>query len=214
MKKILLICIAVSTALAASTQTRFGIKGGLNLASERLTVSQMGFSVSKESDVMAGFHLGGVMEIPVAPHFSFRPELLLSAKGGNFDGSFADSTGTQKVKMRPFYLELPLNMVYHYTWPTGLKFYGGAGPSIAYGIFGKTKSGNLSDNVFQDGGFKRLDVGINLLAGLELKSGLTLGANFTPGLSNIYDGGAVQGVTDIKFKNTVFGLSVGYMFSH
>jgi hypothetical protein len=215
MKKTMLLLLAVSMATVAAAQARFGIKAGINIANENVKLTYLGFSGDRSGDAIVGFHIGGVAEVPLGSNFSFRPELLLSGKGSNFTSVDDDSTSAT-AKIRPYYLELPLNIVYHHTLLSGTKLYGGAGPSIAYGLFGKAKSGGVSDDVFQDGGYKHFDVGINILAGVELKSGLTISANFTPGLANIYDGGdgVVQGASNIKFRNTAFGFSLGYMFPH
>lgn len=214
MKKLLILCAVTALSVTVFSQARFGIKGGLNLANQKLKVSFMGQSADQSGDGIVAFHIGGVAEIPIAQHFAFRPELLLSGKGTNFDGEDPDTGEPIKAKFRPFYLELPLNVVYAHETATGLKLYAGAGPSIGYGIFGKAKSGSQSDDFFQDGAFKRLDFGVNILAGLELTSGLTFGVNFTPGLANISDveTGGLGFDGDLKWTNTVVGFSVGYMF--
>lgn len=213
MKKVLLVLLAVSTTALVSAQTpRFGIKAGINIANQNLKFQYMGMTADQNGDGIVGFHIGGVADIPLSSKFSFRPELLLSGKGSNFDGTDEDGNPTE-AEIRPYYLEVPLNFVYHHTFPTQLQFFGGFGPSIGYGIFGKAKSRGMSDDIFQDGGYKRFDFGLNVLAGLELKSGLTFSANFTPGLANIYDGNDVVGASDVKFKNTSFGISIGYMFA-
>jgi hypothetical protein len=213
-KGLLLLFVFVGAATIVSAQARFGIKAGINVANQNVKLSYMGFTADQDGKAIVGFHVGGIAEVPLGTSFAFRPELILSGKGSNFTSTDDDgNTGTAKI--RPYYLELPLNIVYRHSFPTGVKLYGGAGPSLAYGIFGKAKSGAVSDDVFQDGGYKRFDFGINILGGVELQSGLTFSANFTPGMSNIYDGGdgVVEGASDIKFKNSVFGFSVGYMFN-
>lgn len=213
MKKVLLLLLAVSPTVFVSAQTpRFGIKAGMNIANQNVKISYMGMSADRNGEAIVGFHIGGVADIPLSPKFSFRPELLLSGKGSKFKGT-DDNDNPTTATIRPYYLEMPLNFVFHHTFPTQLQFFTGFGPSIGYGIFGKGKSNGVSDDIFQDGGYKRFDFGLNLLAGIELKSGLTLSANFTPGLANIYDGEDVAGASDIKFRNTNFGISIGYMFA-
>ena len=210
MKKSLLLIVAIATGTTVFSQVRFGLKGGINLASQKIKLSFMGESGSETGDGIIGFHIGGVAEVPISPSIAFRPELLLSAKGANFDGTNDDDEPIT-AKVRPLYIELPLNLVYTHDFPTGLRFYGGAGPSIAYGIAGKAKGDGTSEDIFTDGGLKRLDFGVNILAGIELTSGLTFGVNFTPGLANISDTDT-GGFGDLKWTNSVFGFSIGYMF--
>jgi hypothetical protein len=82
------------------------------------------------------------------------------------------------------------------------------------GLFGKIKSQGQSEDVFQDEGFKNFDLGLNILAGVQLTSGLTFSINYTPGLSNIYNGAEdLEDMIKMKWKNTVVGFSVGYMFA-
>lgn len=204
--------MAVSLVSVSFGQVRFGVKGGLNIANQKIILDFMGTSIDRSGDAIATFHIGGVADIPLGEHFSFRPELLLSGKGSNFDATTENGDNT-KANIRPYYLEIPLNIVYRHQFASGLRFFGGAGPDIAYGLFGKAKADGQSSDVFEKGGYKRFDFGLNILAGLELSSGITVSANFTPGLANIYDGEDISGAEDIKFKNTTFGISVGYMFS-
>lgn len=211
MKQLLLLCTAMAVSATVFSQTRFGIKGGVNFANQKIKVSYMGESADQSGDGIVNFHVGGVAEIPIARNFAFRPELLLTGKGSNFEGT-DDDDNPVTAELRPFYLELPLNLVYVYEFPTGARFFGGAGPSIAYGIFGKAKGGGQSDDVFQEGGLKRFDFGINILAGVELNSGLTLGASITPGLANISDTEVPGFEGDLKWTNSVISLSIGYMF--
>jgi hypothetical protein len=210
MKKLLFLCTALAVSVTVFSQVRFGIKAGANLANQKIKASFMGESAKQSGDGIVSFHIGGVAEIPIAQNFAFRPELLLSGKGANMDGEDPNTGDPIKAEFRPFYLEVPLNFVYAYESPTGLRVFGGAGPSIGYGIFGKVKGGGQDDDFFQDGVFKRLDFGVNFLAGIELNSGLTFGINITPGLANITD--AEFDEIDIKWTNSVFGFSIGYMF--
>jgi hypothetical protein len=213
MKKFLFLCTAIAVSTTVFSQARFGIKGGLNLANQKLSASLMGQKFDQSGDGIVSFHVGGVAEIPIAPNFAFRPELLISGKGCDMTVIDPDTEEETTGKFRPFYLEVPLNFVYKHEFPSGLGFYGGAGPSIAYGLFGKVKGGGESDDFFQDGAFKRFDFGLNLVAGIELTSGLTFGVNFTPGLANILDAESDDfGDADVKWKNSNFAFSVGYMF--
>lgn len=212
MKKILLLCTVFAVSITVFSQPRFGIKGGLNLANQKIKLSVMGQDFDQSGDAILSFHIGGVAEIPITSYFSFRPELLLSGKGMNFTGE-DDNGDPLEAKIRPFYLELPLNFVYTYETPTGLRLFGGVGPSIAYGLFGKVKSDGISEDAFQDEGFKRFDFGINILGGVELTSGLTFGINVTPGLVNITEAEDTSGFgADVKWTNSYWGFSVGYMF--
>ena len=70
MKKIILAAIAVMAfSFANAQETRFGVKGGLNL-------STLGGDASGVSSLV-GFHVGGFAEIKIIEKLAIQPELLL-----------------------------------------------------------------------------------------------------------------------------------------
>ena len=212
MKKLLILLTVLCLTQITFSQTRWGLRGGLNIANQKITFSAFGDEASQTGDAIPTFHIGGMGEIKLSDYIYLQPSLLLSGKGMNFDGE--DDMGNPiKAKIRPFYIELPVNLVVKTTLPnTNLSIYGGAGPSVGYGIFGKVKSGDQSEDAFQDEGFKRFDFGINLTAGVETQTGLQFSFHFTPGLANIGPDSGDPDI-DIKWKNKVIGFSIGYFFS-
>jgi len=214
MKKLpILIGIVCLTQLTLAQNTRFGLRGGLNIANQKVTVSVLGQKASQSGDAIPSFHIGGMGEIQLSDIFFIQPSLLLSGKGMNY--STQDDQGNDvNAKIRPFYLELPINLVVKTQLPnSNLMVYGGAGPSLGYGIFGKVKGGDNGDeDAFQDGGFKRFDFGVNLTAGVELPSGWQFSFHFTPGIANIAPDSPDPDVT-LNWKNKVVGFSVGYFLS-
>ncbi len=214
MKKLpILLGILCLSQLVFAQNTRFGLRGGLNIANQKVSVDFMGQKASQSGDAIPSFHIGGMGEIQLSDLFFIQPSLLLSGKGTNYSGE-DDQGNPVKAKIRPFYLELPINLVVKTQLPnSNLSIYGGAGPSLGYGIFGKVKGGDNGDeDAFQDGGFKRFDFGVNLLAGVELPSGLQLSFNFTPGIANIAPDSGDPDVT-FNWKNKVVGFSIGYFLS-
>ncbi len=206
MKKLIILSAVVCLTQITFAQARFGIKGGLNIANQKVTVNAFGDNVSQSGDAIPSFHIGAVGDVKLSELFYLQPALILSGKGMNLSGE--DDMGNPiDAKVRPFYLELPVNLIVKTKLPsTNLDIYGGAGPSVAFGVFGKVKAGSESDDAFQDDGFKRIDFGINLTAGVETTSGWQFSFNFTPGLANIY----APDDSDITWKNKVVGFSVAY----
>lgn len=133
------------------------------------------------------------------------------------------------------YLEIPVNIIYKHPLGPG-KLIAGAGPYIAYGLGGKSKSTitsrngetTISENTikfknethpnYEELGkydyYKPLDGGLNFIAGYELNNGLCFNVNYSLGLMNIAPSDAVlPDGTNISYrttKNSYFGLSVGY----
>ena len=187
--------------------------------------------------MLPGFHAGVTADINIAENFYIQPGLLFSTKGYKYQRSQdgAKGTGTET----PYYLELPLNLVFKPAIGSGHLLLG-VGPYIGYGMSGKWKievaQGNSSlsqkgklnfkndmPQLYLDssaGAFglpetmtyaKPFDAGAALLAGYALSNNLSFQLNGQLGLLNIQP--TVSGRnTKMILKNMQFGVSVGYRF--
>lgn len=216
MKKILLLLtLAAGLTTAVNAQDKpvsFGVKAGLALPSQ--TASSMGFSMSTSSKV--AFYFGGVANINISPIFSLQPGLTYVGKGGKLDfseigeefGLDEEQTGEMKATTNMSYLELPVNLTANFAAGTG-KFFVGAGPYAAYALSGNEKAGDVKvDMEFGSGDdqAKRLEFGLNFLAGYQLQSGLNIHAGYGLGLSNL------QNTSETTVKNRVFSVGLGFNF--
>lgn len=193
-------------------RTTFGIRAGVNFTN----INGKDISGNNSSNKLkTGFNAGINAEIPLAPSFYFQPGLLYSTKGArSFENDFGVASNTDLTLN---YLEVPLNLLFKAGFgPTGNVLLG-FGPYVAYGVGGKLnssiadvdvkfkKDADLSDNdaVY----FKPWDAGLNLLVGYEFNPKLSLQLNAQLGVTDInaYN-------TDAKYRNTGYGLSVGYRF--
>lgn len=204
MKKKLFV-FALLIAIASFTQaqsTRFGVTAGATLSTFQMKAD----NVSIKSDAKIGFTAGVFADIALADNFSFQPGLNFTQKGGKFNSNdelFGDATLTFS------YLELPLNVLYKAPAGNG-KFFAGVGPSLAYGLGGKAKADGESEDIKFGGDeneddFKPFDFGGNIIAGYELSNGLSFSLNFNTTLNNFSHD------SDVKAKNTYFGLRIGYL---
>lgn len=75
MKKVFLSVIAMVAFVAVSSaqDTKFGVKGGINLAS-------LGADAD-DADGVTSFYIGGLVDITVSEKFHVQPELLYSSEG-------------------------------------------------------------------------------------------------------------------------------------
>ncbi len=87
-----------------SAQTILGAKGGLNLSS-------LSIDNADDDNLVAGFHGGLFVNMPLSEEFSVQPELLFSQKGTRFsmENSLLDTEFTLKLN----YIEVPVNLVYN-----------------------------------------------------------------------------------------------------
>ena len=210
-----------SSAKAQDEGFSIGIRAGLNVQNingKDLTGDKL------ELNLVPRFHAGVVAEIPVAPEFYFQPGLLFTTKGAKSDNEFLGIDMSAEYNLS--YLELPLSFVYKPQLGEG-HFFLGFGPYISYGIGGKAKFNvqNVStedDIVFEKEYeslnpaqwkyFKSLDFGGNIFFGYELVNGLSLQLNAQLGLAKINSENTAVPDEDAEFRNTGFGLSLGYNF--
>jgi hypothetical protein len=194
MKKILLVAAVLFFVFASFGQTKFGLKGGVNIAKQ--TASGDGGSSSSPS--LTSFHGGIIIETPISAQFMFQPGLLFSQKG------FDDPSG----KLTLNYIELPLNFMGKFG-ESSTKFFIDAGPYLAYAISGNVSSGGMSDDPLGDPGYKNLDLGIGLGVGVDI-NGFQLSLQYEMGLMDIINWPSTM--TGATMKNTNIAISVAYLF--
>ncbi|WP_428229681.1 porin family protein [Flavobacterium sp.] len=165
MKKIILAAIAVMAfGFTNAQQTRFGVKGGLNLS------TVVGGDVENAKSLV-GFHVGGFAEIKVFEKFYIQPELLYSAQGTKVDGPFGDAD----IKLN--YLNIPVLAKYYIVD----KFSVEAGPQLGVLLSAKADGEDVKD------GTRSVDFGFNIGAGYNFTDNLSIGLRYTIGLSPLSD---------------------------
>jgi hypothetical protein len=206
MKKILLsLCFLTASFAAFAQLPTIGIKGGVNFSD--LQISAKNTSATANLGNLTTFSVGAFVDFKAGTNFSIQPAILYTGKGGKVDGG---QDGSAKINL--YYLDVPINFLYHVPAVVG-DFYFGGGPYAAMGVSGKGKiafDGNeQSEDVKfgSDGDFKRIEGGLTGLVGFKFKTGFLVNANYDLGLTNIANDSG-----DSKLKTRVFGISVGYAF--
>ncbi|RPD40290.1 porin family protein [Chitinophaga barathri] len=204
MKKALLSVAALLIAGATFAQTKFGIVAGPSWSSYTEKVG----GDKETSDLLTGFRAGITADLQLADEFYIQPSLLYTGKGGK------DEILGFDTRLRINYLELPINFMYKPEVGNGNLFIG-LGPYLAVGLSGKNKTvlgNNLVENDIEFGDeideIKRFDAGANFQVGYELPMGLNFGLFTDLGLINLRG----NGDSDNSFRNTAFGVNVGYKF--
>jgi hypothetical protein len=198
MKKIILSSSIAFTALSLFAQdVRIGIKGGLNLANQKVKSG----SFSEKGTTIASFHAGFVLDIPLTEKLYVQPQLLLAGKGSKDFGFI----------FRPYYLELPVNIIYKYEINNGLKIYGGLGPGIGLGIFGNIKdldnnfSRRLKFGETSNSDYKTVDFTGGFELGAEVNNKIGLGIGYRWSFGDV-----TRGANKVTHK--VVNFSVAYFF--
>ena len=205
---------------ASFAQVSFGVKGGLSMAKFTLSADAGGASISLSSKSLTTFNAGVFADVKIPlTSFSIQPSLIYAGKGGKF--SETDNGASAVVNEKLYYLQLPVDLVYHIPVVVGDVFVG-AGPYVAKGLSGKIDGtsndgqGNIS-TANQDIHFgnadgdevKPMQYGANFMAGFKLKNGLLINVNYDLGLSNdAPKSNDPQGQGSNKSK--VISVSLGY----
>jgi opacity protein-like surface antigen len=184
MKKVILTAAAVfAFGFANAQDVKFGVKGGLNVATLTGDVDNASSKV--------GFHVGGFAEIKVSDKFAVQPELLFSTQGAKFGD----------LKSNLSYVNIPVMAKFYVADAFSLE----AGPQIGFLVSAKDKFEGEEEDMKDV--TKSVDFGLNFGAGYDLTENLSAGLRYNLGLSNI-----AKHSDDFKSKNSVFSVSLGYKF--
>lgn len=208
-----------SNAYAQDQKTSFGVRGGVNF--QNITGKDFNGD-DLDFGLITGFHLGVSANIPFAPAFYFQPGLLYTTKGGKTESDFLGIASSLAYNLS--YLEVPLNFLYRPALGNGHLILG-FGPYIGYGISGRSRYTISSVSTERDIDFtseyeglydsdkiRPFDFGANLFFGYEFAIGVVVQINTQLGLTEINPNNTTLSNDQSSFKNTGFGLSVGYQF--
>lgn len=221
---ILLGCVGLMTTSLVKAQVR--LEGGLNLANVSVTDN----GKVDDAKMLTSFHVGFRGDIPIAGVLAFQPGLLFTGKGSKVQSGDPSSATYYKATSNPYYIEMPLNLVFKTPAVNHTRFFAGAGPYLAVGVAGKNKvegkylgvGFSSGENIefsnddpttldYEEGaGFgilKRFDYGLNGTAGFEGKS-MTIAVNYGLGLAKLQSGGNSE--ADNNNKHRVIGLTLGF----
>lgn len=215
MKKLILSLLLAGISLVSFAQLpTFGIKGGVNFATTHQ--SQEGVLFNANPDLLTTFNAGVFADFKFG-NISLQPALNLTGKGSRNSIQFTDESGkiveTTSQKLKLFYLQVPVNVIYHIPAIIG-DIYLGAGPYVSKAISGKITGPDQNGQSFStdvkfgnEGIIKSMEYGADAIAGITLKGGLLLNVNYDLGLSNISSHDASG-----RAQTRVLGISVGYAF--
>lgn len=179
MKKLIIVSVLILSGFMPKAQIKYGVKAGLNLANFSGEIP--------DRKMKTGFHLGGLVQIPLAEAFILRPEIQFSKEGST-------------LNTRPYdlgYLLIPVMVQY----TAGKGFYGEAGPQI-----GLLMSAKYNDSDVKDG-LNQTCFGAGLGVGYKMPSGLGFGLRYMAGFNNILKSSTV-------LKPTNISIGAHYLFNY
>lgn len=218
MKKLLFLSALFLIGASSFSQVKFGVKAGLNLSNIGQNFKDPADEFS--TNMKPGVHLGLAVQYDLGESLGLLTGLVYSSKG------FKIEEGTYKSKASLGYLEIPIKLAYKLN---NFRFM--VGPSIAFGISGKSKweydvdsgedkikfKNKLGEAELNDDYdyVKAIDLGLNIGVGYDI-NGILISANYGLGLSNLNPKVDVPDVTDdskdYKMTNRVISIGVTYFF--
>ena len=213
----------IVTNVNAQLTTVF-VRGGANYANITAT--------GVDTKAVMSFQLGCIANVPITPGMAFQPGLILTGKGAKSQsGNTSDDTYYQATS-KPYYVEIPANLVFKTGTSGYTRFFAGAGPYLGIGVAGKVKNtGKVMGSPFQNEKtiewsndepapldaeegvgldiMKRFDYGLNATAGIETEYAV-ISVNYGFGLAPLQN--VNNSSADDKNKHRVLSLTVGFRF--
>ena len=191
MKKISLFfaAIVLSTALWAQMPAKFGIKGGLNIAT---------LTGENNTSSRIGYHIGALAHIHLDPQWALQPEVVYSNQGTKY----TISDGSHQLSLN--YINIPLQL--QYMFDNGFRVQ--TGPQLGFLVGVKDKLDGEETGFFSTDDYKAIDFSWSIGLGYLTYSGFGVDARYNLGVNNINDYGAKNR------KNSVVQLGVFYLFDN
>ena len=201
------VCLAM--AMPAKAQIKFGVKGGLNLASASLSDA---WDAKGNADNYTGFFIGPMVDITI-PIIGLGVDgaLMYSQKGTKI--SF-DDLGSTTFKQQG--IEIPVNLKYSIGLGSSASIYFAAGPSFYFNM--KSDDDLTFDSETGSLDYDKSEVSLNLGAGVKLLRHLQLGVNYNMGLTDSAKAkidspsSAWDAINGESYKSKMWQVSVAYLF--
>ncbi len=204
------VCLAM--AMPAKAQIKFGVKGGLNLASASLSDA---WDAKGNADSYTGFFIGPMVDITI-PIIGLGVDgaLMYSQKGAKI--SFDDDLGSTTFKQQG--IEIPVNLKYSIGLGSSASIYFAAGPSFYFNM--KSDDDFTFNSVAGSLDYDKSEVSLNLGAGVKLLRHLQLGVNYNMGLTDSakakIDSSNSSDIWNVingeSYKSKMWQVSVAYLF--
>ena len=222
MRPIFLTLVLSILSLPVYGQAGFGVEAGMGSSSMKFAPPLLPIAyTSGTTGAIASGKIGAFLDLPLNKHTYFQGGVYLSRRGAVRDFSYykSDSTDVIHQELDIYYFDLPLNIVYKSGHQGKSRFIAGIGATISdlaggknnlreHQVFNDTTYNINTDGTISPGNtIHAFDIGINLLAGYELPTGLFFRAYYTAGVQDIGIG------TEID-KNRMWGIAAGFIFGN
>ena len=177
-----------TAASTYSQDARWGIRGGINGASERAGEGETGMRL--------GIHVGAIMEKAISRGADIQLEFLYSMQGATTE--VGSTTYTDMMD----YINIPL--IFKIYINKNRRFSIDAGPQVGYLISAKLSNGSSTKNLYDYDGLQKIDASVCLGISYKINNNLDLIIRGTSGITKMYE--------NLEHKNSVVQIGVGYRF--
>lgn len=197
-KTFLLLIATLVLAHAANSQSQYGVKAGVNLATMTKTLDiPQGPSTKQDTRPFVGYQLGAFYKAKLHTRLLLSAETNFSVIGSGMTLTTTDGNSNDAHE-KLGYIELPLTIQYKVG-----KIYFGAGPAV--GLKALSKITNFQDRSYDISYYRTTDASGNLLAGFSATEKLDVNIRYSHGLLNLYKD---PGYAEAKYK--FYNLSLLY----
>lgn len=199
MKRILILFVIVlSSTQIYAQESRFGIRGGLNL-------SNFFASEPDDTNLRAGYNFALTTKSSLIEDMVYlQAELGYSTKGSKVEGDLGEAS------LNLGYIDLPVMLSFSFANLISIEGGAYAGYLVNSSISGETSGGTSFSNEISTSDFNRLDYGLVFGASIDLQP-ITIGARYNYGLQNIIDND-IANFLGTRARNSVFQVYVGLSF--
>jgi hypothetical protein len=193
-----------------AVQTRFGLKGGVNLAT--LSAQEFTATANPGTNNKTAYHVGAFVNIPLSATIRLQPELVLSSQGSKMEEQRTTTGGTTQYIYEEDlnYINLPIMLQVQ----TVGGFFVETGPQFSYLLDAEqngTSPISTTDRTNIDPFRDNFDIAWGLGVGYLSRVGLGIGARYNYGLRNIVNENDNTGNVG-ELRNRVLQIGLVYQF--
>jgi hypothetical protein len=191
-------------------KTRFGIKGGVNLASLEIDDNTPVTNFNTKSKT--SFHVGVYANLPLSSMFRLKPEILYLGAGSKVQGTplSGNQGGTATYEADFDYIAVPLKL----QLATKKGFFVEAGPQFSFLTTARQDNNTGNDPDIKDEGIiKKTDFALLGGIGFTSRIGLGVHATYLHGLSNVFDTDNADETNPIGGEVSNRGVLIGLHYS-
>lgn len=189
MKKLLLAFLASFVTYTTIAQVNFGVKGGANISTIRLTNGDA-------ADRVLDFHVGGLAQVKLSDLFAVQPEIMYSRQG------MKTKMFTRNIRYEDQLSYINIPVLGKYTAESGFHIH--TGPQFGFLLSAKTTQPDVNED--KSDFYKKFDFAWALGAGHLTRSGIGFDARFNFSLTNM---AKPEGA---NHKQTVWQIGLYYQF--